>query len=183
MGTASIASNAIGMSIMQISNVPGNALCLAATTLVGQYIGKNDIKGAKETLLYLVKFTTICLVTIGIVFFPISEWLASIYTNVPEVIRITGILIKSNSIAYIAWAISFVLSAGLKGAGDTRYTMMTAFIGMWMFRIGLGYVLGIAFGMGILGIWIAMYVDWVVRGTLYLFRLKGNKWIMHRVQG
>lgn len=47
MGTASIAANAIGMSISQIINVPGNALCLAATTLVGQYIGRNDIKGGK----------------------------------------------------------------------------------------------------------------------------------------
>ncbi|WP_160688921.1 MATE family efflux transporter [Clostridium sp. C2-6-12] len=181
MGTASIAANAIGMSIMQIMNVPGTALCMAATTLVGQYIGRNDVKGAKDTLLYLVKFTTICLVSIGLLFFPISEWVASIYTDVPEIIKLTGILVKSNSIAYLAWAISFVLSAGLKGAGDTRYTMITAFVGMWMFRIGLGYILGIVCNIGILGIWIAMYVDWIVRGTLYLYRVRGTKWITHRV--
>jgi putative MATE family efflux protein len=181
MGTTSIAANAIGMSIMQIMNVPGTALCLAATTLVGQYIGRNDVKGAKDTLIYLVRFTTVCLVSIGIVFFPISELVASIYTDVPEIIKLTGILVKSNSIAYLAWAISFVLSAGLKGAGDTRYTMVTAFVGMWMFRIGLGYILGIVCNIGILGIWIAMYIDWIVRGMLYLYRVRGNKWIMHRV--
>lgn len=181
MGTASIAANAIGMSISQIINVPGNAICLAATALVGQYIGRNDIKGAKSTLIYLVKFTTVCLVSIGIVFVPIAEWVASLYTNVPEVIRLTGLLIRSNSIALLAWAISFVLSSGLKGAGDTRYTMMTAFIGMWIFRIGLGYIIGIVFKVGILGIWIGMYVDWIVRGTLYLLRLRGTKWILHRL--
>jgi putative efflux protein, MATE family len=181
MGTASIAANAIGMSISQIINVPGNALCLAATTLVGQYIGRNDIKGAKSTLMYLVKFTTVCLVSIGIIFAPIAEWVASLYTNVPEVIRLTGLLIRSNSIALLVWAISFVLSSGLKGAGDTRYTMMTAFIGMWIFRIGLGYIIGIVFKVGILGIWIGMYVDWIVRGTLYLLRLRGNRWILHRL--
>lgn len=181
MGTASIAANAIGMSIMQIMNVPGSALCMAATTLVGQNIGRNDVKGARDTLIYLVKFTTVCLVSIGIIFFPISEWVASIYTDVPEIIKLTGILVKSNSIAYLAWAFSFVLSAGLKGAGDTRYTMVTAFVGMWMFRIGLGYILGIVCDIGILGIWIAMYIDWIIRGTLYLFRVRGNKWIMHRV--
>ena len=181
MGTASIAANAIGMSISQIVNVPGNALCLAATTLVGQYVGRDDVKEAKSTLIYLVKFTTICLVSVGILFVPIAEWLASLYTNVPEVIRLTGILIKSNSIALLAWPISFVLSAGLKGAGDTRYTMMTAFIGMWIFRVGLGYMLGIQLRIGILGVWIAMYIDWIIRGTMYLFRLKGNKWLMHRL--
>ncbi|WP_160687416.1 MATE family efflux transporter [Clostridium sp. C2-6-12] len=181
MGTASIAANAIGMSICQIINVPGNALCLAATALVGQYVGRNDIKGAKSTLIYLVKFTTVCLVSIGIIFVPIAEWVASLYTNVPEVIRLTGLLIRSNSIALLVWAISFVLSSGLKGAGDTRYTMMTAFIGMWIFRIGFGYIIGIVFKVGILGIWIGMYVDWLVRGTLYLHRLRGTKWILHRL--
>jgi len=181
MGTSSIAANAIGMSITQIINVPGSALCLAATTLVGQYIGRNDIKGAKSTLIYLVKFTTVCLVSIGILFVPIAEWVASLYTNVPDVIRLTGLLIKSNSLALLAWPISFVLSSGLKGAGDTRYTMMTAFIGMWIFRICLGYILGIVFEMGIIGIWIAMYIDWIVRGTMYSLRLRGEKWVLHRL--
>jgi Na+-driven multidrug efflux pump len=52
---------------------------------------------------------------------------------------------------------------------------------MWAFRIGLGYVLAIVLKMGILGIWVAMYIDWLVRGIMYSFRLRGNKWIMHRV--
>lgn len=181
MGTASIAANAIGMSISQIINVPGNALCLAATTLVGQYVGKNDIKGAKSTLIYLVKFTTVCLVSVGCLFVPIAEWMASFYTNDLEVIRLTAILIKSNSIALLAWAISFVLSAGLKGAGDTRYTMITAFIGMWIFRICLGYILGVVCRIGILGIWLAMYADWIIRGLMYLTRMKGTKWLKHRL--
>ena len=181
MGTASIAANAITMSITQIINVPGNALCLAATTLVGQYVGRDDIKGAKSTLLYLAKFTTVCLVTVGALFVPISKWIASFYTNDPEVIRLTSILLASNSIALLFWASSFVVSAGLKGAGDTRYTMLTAFIGMWIFRICLGYVLGIVLKVGILGIWIAMYTDWFVRGTMYLIRLRGTKWLNHKL--
>ncbi len=181
MGTASIAANAIGMSISQIINVPGNAICLAATTLVGQYVGRNDIKGAKSTLIYLVKFTTICLVSLGCLFVPIAEWMASFYTNDSEVIKLTAILIKSNSMALLAWAISFVLSAGLKGAGDTRYTMITAFIGMWVFRICLGYILGVACRIGILGIWLAMYIDWIIRGLMYLMRMKGTKWLKHRL--
>ncbi len=181
MGTASIAANAITMSITQIINVPGNALCLAATTLVGQYVGRDDIKGAKSTLFYLAKFTTVCLVVVGALFVPISRWVASFYTRDPEVIRLTSILLASNSIALLFWGSSFVVSAGLKGAGDTRYTMLTAFIGMWIFRICLGYVLGIVLKVGILGIWIAMYTDWFVRGTMYLIRLRGTKWLKHKL--
>lgn len=181
MGTTSIAANAIGNSIAIIINVPGNALCLAATTLVGQYVGRDDIKGAKNTLIYLVKFGTIALVTLGILFIPIAPWLSSLYTDSQEVINLSSKLIATNGIALIAWSMSFILSSGLKGAGDTRYTMLTAFIGMWIFRIFIGYILGIILNVGLVGIWIAMYIDWFVRGTMYCVRLKGNKWIAHRI--
>ncbi|SFC55702.1 MATE family efflux transporter [Clostridium uliginosum] len=181
MGTASIAANAIGMSIASIINVPGCALTLAATTLVGQYIGRDDIKGAKSTLIYLTKFGTVCLVSIGLLFIPIAGWVSSLYTDSPEVISISATLIRSNSIALLIWPISFILSAGLKGAGDTRYTMLTAFIGMWIFRIFTGYILGVVFGFGVLGVWIGMYADWAIRGTMYCFRLKGEKWLKHKV--
>ena len=181
MGTASIAANSIAMSISQIINVPGNALCIAATTLVGQSIGRDDVKGAKSTLIYLVKFATVCLGTIGLLFVPISEWLASLYTNSEEVIHLTAVLIKANSMAIFVWPLSFVLSGGLKGAGDTRFTMITAFIGMWIFRICIGYILGIVLGFGVLGIWIGMFIDWAVRGIMYSCRLKGIKWLKYKI--
>ena len=181
MGTNSIAANSIAISISQIINVPGNALCLAATTLVGQAIGRDDVKEAKSTLIYLVKFATVCLGTIGLLFVPISEWLASLYSNLDEVIKLTALLIKANSIAIFVWPLSFIISAGLKGAGDTRYTMMTAFIGMWIFRICIGYILGVILGMGVLGIWIGMFIDWIIRGIMYCIRLRGTNWLKYKI--
>jgi putative MATE family efflux protein len=181
MGTASIASNTIGMSIAQIANVLGNSLAIAATTLVGQYVGRNDIKGAKGTLIYLCKFATLCMVVVGAICMPLSPFLASLYTDSPEVISLSATLIRANGIAMIIWPISFVFSAGLKGAGDTRYTMVTAIIGMWLFRILIGYLLGVILGLGVLGIWIGMFSDWLVRGTMYSLRLRGTKWLKHRI--
>ncbi|MBH9771121.1 MATE family efflux transporter, partial [Clostridioides difficile] len=59
--------------------------------------------------------------------------------------------------------------------------MMTAVIGMWIFRIFTGYVLGVVLEFGVLGIWIGMYTDWLVRGALYCLRLRGTKWLKHKV--
>jgi putative MATE family efflux protein len=181
MGTTSIAANTIGMSIATMINVIGSSLALAATTLVGQYVGRNDIQGARSTLIYLTQFATVCMAVIGALFFPISPWIASLYTDSREVIRLSSTLIRTNSIALLVWPISFVLSSGLKGAGDTRYTMTTAIVGMWIFRIFTGYMLGIVLNFGVLGIWIGMYTDWVVRGLLYCFRLQGEQWIKHKI--
>ena len=74
-----------------------------------------------------------------------------------------------------------MLPAGLRGAGDGRYTMVTSILGMWIFRIGLGYVFGVILKMGVTGVWIGMYVDWIVRGSLYYLRLRGGNWKKHVV--
>lgn len=95
--------------------------------------------------------------------------------------RSLGIMGAAHAIALLVWPISFVLSSGLKGAGDTRYTMTIAIISMWIFRIFTGYLIGIVLNFGVFGIWIAMYMDWLVRGILYCFRLRGEQWIKHKI--
>jgi Na+-driven multidrug efflux pump len=47
---------------------------------------------------------------------------------------------------------------------------------MWLFRITLGYLLGAVFNFGLVGVWLGMVIDWVVRGTLYYIRFKKGKW-------
>jgi len=54
-------------------------------------------------------------------------------------------------------------------------------LSMWLFRVIMGYVLGIIFKMGILGVWLAMDLEWGVRSILFMTRLKGKKWYMHKV--
>jgi Na+-driven multidrug efflux pump len=102
--------------------------------------------------------------------------MASIYNKNSEIIELTSRVIRLNGFLIVIWPFSFVLPAGLKGAGDVKYTLVTAVIGMWIFRITLGYILSIILGIGLLGVWIAMYTDWIVRGILYYFRLRGGKW-------
>lgn len=179
MGTIAIASNSIGGSVVSMLNVPGVALSIAATTLVGQNMGKGDCEEAKRSLLYLNKITVISFLVLSLLSFPMAYLLASLYTDNHEIIKMTGKLIKLNAFCMPLWPFSFVLPAGLKGAGDGKYTMITSIIGMWLFRITLGYFLGIPMGLGVAGVWIGMYTDWVVRGTLYYIRLKNGKWNKH----
>jgi putative MATE family efflux protein len=181
LGTASIAANSIAGSITGIFNVPGSALSTTATTMVGQSIGRGDSDGAKKLLLYLTKLSTVSLALLGIISFPFANSFAALYTDNSEIINIAGNIIRLNSICTILWSISFVLPAGLKGAGDAAYTMYTSIAGMWLFRIVLGYILSITFKFGVIGVWIGMYVDWIVRGTMYYLRLKGSKWNKHGV--
>lgn len=176
MGTVSIASNAITGSIANMLNVPGMALSIAATALVGQYMGRRDSEQAESCLSYLTKVSTICLVILGALSIPSAKFLTSLYTDNQDIVLLSANLLKLNGLCIPLWSISFVLPAGLKGSGDARYTMVSSIIGMWIFRISMGYVLGIPLKMGLIGVWLGMYTDWLVRGILYYLRFKSGKW-------
>ncbi len=179
MGTVSMLSNSIANSITNMLNIPGNSLSTAATTVVGQSIGRGNTDEAKQDLLYMTRLALVCLVALALLTLPFLRVLVSLFTNNPEALAYTTQILKLNALAIPLWAFSFVLPAGLKGAGDGTYTMMTSMFGMWAFRVGLGYVLGITFKIGVAGIFIAMYIDWGVRGFLYYLRFKGSKWLKH----
>lgn len=181
MGTVSIASNAIGGSIASMLNIPGAALSIAATAIVGQNIGRGKSEEAESSLKYLLWFSSACLAALGLISVPLSRTLASLYTGDSDIIALASRLIRVNAVFIPFWPMSFVLPAGLKGAGDAKYTMITTIIGMWVFRITLGYILGIPLKLGLIGVWLGMYTDWLVRGTLYFLRLRSGKWKDHVV--
>ena len=176
MGTISIASNSITSSIGSMLNIPGNALCIAATALVGQHMGKGETEEASDTLAYITKLSTVSLIVMALVFLPFSGLAPRLYTNDTNIINLSRNVCILYAIFIPIWSISFVLPAGLKGAGDAKYTMVTALIGMWLFRITLGYFLGINLNLGLIGVWCGMFVDWAVRGILYLIRFKKGIW-------
>lgn len=177
MGTVAIAANYIAGSISSLINIPGSALSIAATTLVGQNMGRGESEEAKSTLLYLTKLSSVCLLVLCGLSFPTAGLLASMYTSSGDVVAMSAHLIRLFAIATpLLWSFSFLLPAGLKGAGDAKYTMVSSFISMWAFRITLGYIFGIPLKLGVAGIWLGMFVDWLVRGVLYYRRLRGDKW-------
>ena len=47
---------------------------------------------------------------------------------------------------------------------------------MWFVRIALAYLIGVSLHVGLLGVWIAQTLDWVVRAGFYIVRYLGYKW-------
>ena len=176
MGTVAIAANAIGGSIATMLNIPGNSLCITATALVGKHMGAGEGKEAENSLAYITKLSTISLTAVAIIFIPFLGKIVSLFTNNQEIIHLAAAVLLVNSLCIPLWSISFVLPSGLKGAGDVKYTLITTIIGMCLFRITLGYLLGIVLKFGLIGVWTGMVIDWVVRGTLYYLRFKKGKW-------
>ncbi|BDH45273.1 MATE family multidrug exporter [Salmonella enterica subsp. enterica serovar Choleraesuis] len=177
MGTSVIAGNFIAFSVASLINLPGNALGSASTIIVGRRLGKGEIAQAELQLRHIFWLATIGLTIIAWGSAPFAGLLASFYTSDPEVREVVKVLLWLNAAFMPIWAASWVLPAGLKGARDARFAMWVSLLGMWGCRIVAGYILGIMLGMGVVGVWLGMFLDWAVRGVLFYWRMISGRWL------
>ncbi len=181
LGTVPIIIYYISMSLQGLMCVPGNAIGLASTALVGKYMGKGERERARQYLAYMLKLGNICMMALVILCFLFFPFLVSLYTPNPKIIERTTFLLRTLILANPFWSASFILPSGLKGAGDVTYTLTVSAGSMWLFRITFGYILGIYFKLGVFGIWLGMYADWIVRSVAFYTRFKNERWQNHIV--
>lgn len=177
LGTASITANSIAGNIGGFGVLPGSAIGLALITVVGQCIGAEDYDGAKNYTKKLMKATHIIMAGINVVIIFLIPYILKIYKVSDETAKIASTLMLYHCIlATIFWPPSFSLPNALRAAGDVKFTMWISMISMWVWRIGFSYVLAIVFEMGVLGVWIAMTIDWVFRGFCFVYRFFKEKY-------
>jgi putative MATE family efflux protein len=176
-GTDQIAANGITNSLVMIAISFATAMNLSIVTVVGQCVGAGDYSQATYYTKKLIKITyiaTLCISLAEILFLP---WILKLYTLSAEVTQLTYILVMiHNCFAIILWPISFTLPNGLRAAGDVRFTMIISISSMFILRISFGYILGIVFQMGVIGVWVAMGADWMLRSIVYIARFKSGRW-------
>lgn len=183
-GTASIAANACASTVETLADIPAIAIGLALVTIVGQCVGAGDYKQARYYAKKLLKYAYLFLILLNIVIFAMAGVISGWY-NLTDMGNMYAIqLIRYHSICCMAiWPLAFTIPSVLRAAGDAKFTMTTSIVSMWIFRIGLAYVIGGYMGMGVLGVWIAMTIDWAVRALLNVIRFHGRKWEGRAVVG
>lgn len=183
-GTAQISANAMSNNIAAVSILMGQAISLAVVTVVGQCVGAQDLRQVRRYGLQLM-LVGAALVTLscGAVML-LLPLLIRLYNASPETAGYIRQVITANCIMVpLAWAPSFILPGALRAANDVRYTTVVAVLSMWVFRVGFSQILGVRLGWGVVGVWMAMFLDWVVRAGCYLPRFLTGGWKKHATYG
>jgi putative MATE family efflux protein len=181
-GPVAVAANYIAFSIAGIMNIPGNSLSVASTTLVGQAVGRGDEVGAAASMRYVLRLGWVLTGMIALCFAPLVPAVVGLYATEAQVATQTATLVWLNCAFLVVFPTTFILPNGLRGAGDARFAMLTTIIGMLLFRILLGYVFGVLLDWGIVGVWLGMFTDWLLRSALYLWRLYSGGWRGHALK-
>ena len=177
LGTSAIAINAVTGNFNSYANIAGNGINLAIITIIGQCRGNNNIADVKYYTKLLTGLALGATAIICLPFFIITPQVISFYgleeSSIATAIPICRLCLVMCS---LLWPFAFSLPNMLKAVGDVRYILFASFSSMWICRVGGSYLMVKVFGMGVEAIWYAMYIDWAVRGTLYLTRVLRGRW-------
>lgn len=176
-GTAQISANAVANNLDSIGCIPGQAIGLGLITVAGQCIGAQDQKAAISYTKKLVGLTYLVDGALNLAVILGMPLLLGLYSISAETHQLAWLLVLIHcACGIVLWPVSFVLPNALRAANDVRFTMMVSIASMMIWRLGFSYVLGIGFGMGAVGVWIAMIIDWVCRSLFFAGRFVSGKW-------
>jgi putative MATE family efflux protein len=182
LGTLALTSYAITNSIALLFQIGPNSLSIAIVTVVGQCIGRRNVEDARKFIMSMIGLGTILFVIADVVLLPLFPFLIKLFNPPAEIIPTIFILILISAVGHpLLWPASFIMPSALRAAGDSNFTSIASLLSMWLLRVILGYVLGITFGYGIIGVWAAMNIEWGMRTLIFVWRFKGKKWYAHKL--
>lgn len=173
LGTTAIAGFAVASNLVTLHYLPGNALGLGLITIVGQCVGAEEYDQAKQYTKKLVALNYGLLVIICGLMALGNRQIVGIYQLSPEATKLAAELILVHGCAMIIWPLSFALPNALRASLDARFTMMISVFSMWTFRIGFAYLFVKGMNLGVMGVWLGMFIDWIFRAGVFCWRFRG----------
>lgn len=174
-GTDPYAAYGIGVSILSFSFLIGLGFSIAASTLVGQHLGAGEPEAAARSGWRAMALSMGAMVVFGSGIAIFAGPIARFMIQDPKVVHYTVFFIHVLASVQVLMAIEFALGGALRGAGDTRFPLLTVLAGLVAVRISLAGIFA-WLGWPVEWIFAALIADYAVKSVLYVARFRGGRW-------
>ena len=183
-GTYQIAANGISQSIWSVAALISVTMGPVFITVIGQCMGAGDIQQAEYYFRKLTKLTVCISIAWNTLIFLLTPFLIKIFAVSHQTGRLILWLVLIHNVANaIVFPFADPLGKGLRAAGDAIFTMGISLFTTIGVRLIFSILLGIVLDLGVIGIALAMCLDWTVRGIIFWIRFRQGKWKTYKVIG
>ncbi|WP_109688572.1 MATE family efflux transporter [Tumebacillus permanentifrigoris] len=176
LGTAALTTKVYTQNIMMFVFMFSLAVSQATQIMVGHFVGAGQKEDAYQACMRSLKLSFLVSLSMAGVFSIFREQLMGFFTDDPSIISMGSKLILMTLILEPGRTYNLVVIAALRAAGDAKFPVYMGILSMWGISASLAYLLGIHYGLGLLGMWIAFTVDEWFRGLFMLWRWRSRKW-------
>lgn len=176
IGTPELAAANVLITVLLFAILPGLALGIACTTLVGQALGARNPDDAYQWAWDVCKVTVILLTILGMPMWLVPDLVSSIFIHEPTTRELARWPMRIMGLTMPLEAIGFAFMHGLLGAGDAKRVMLVSIGTQWLIFLPLAFIVGPVLGYGLLGVWLLQGGSRGIQAFLFTQMWRGRKW-------
>ena len=176
IGTVEVAATEVVFTLAMASFLPAVGFGVACATLVGKALGEEDPERAAVSMLESVRWSVIFMGTMGILFLLFPRPILLIFTNDGEVIEMALVALRILGVVQFFDAVGMTLWFALSGAGNTLFPAIIDLSLSWGIFLPGSYLLGIVFGYGLIGPWLAFAIYLFLYAICITWKILKGDW-------
>ena len=178
MGTVAISAQAMTDILELVNGIFSNSVGIGLMTVVGQCIGARRQEEAKYYIVKLMGIAWIGVLVSCLLVLAVTKPVTWISGMEPDAARMCFEMVAvMTAVKPLVWVGAFGLPYGFRAAGDVKFPMIVSVSSMWCCRVGLCIFLVRVFHFGLMGVWIGIFTDWIVRAVIFSMRFASGKWL------
>lgn len=179
MGVAELATHSVTIQIQNIVLLFSLAIGFATEILIGHLIGAGRLHEAdrhvRRSLRWGIAVSTGAMLAAALA----APWILPLLTHEPRVIEAATTLLWIAVLLEPGRVFNLVVINALRATGDARFPVATGAVSMLVVMAGGAWLLGVHFGLGLPGLWLAYTADEWVRGLTMMTRWNKRGWLPH----
>jgi len=183
LGEVELTVTNIVLTIDMLAFMPVIGISIATSTLVGQSMGRGEPDLAEKTTYSALLMAVAYMGLMAMIFVLFPDQLFSLFKTRGQgtqdfavILRYGRYLLILVAIYSLFDALGLAFSAGLKGAGDTRFVMWCSVIAGWTLFVPPVYLTVSVFHRGLILAWVWATLYIVLLGLVYFWRFRKGKW-------
>ena len=176
-----MATYTICMQIQNMSFTFGDGLSIASSSLVGRSLGA---KRPDMAIIYGKTAQRLALMVSAVLFFVFAfgrYFFVGLFSDTQKILEMGSVIIMLIAVSSPFQLSQVVLNGCLRGAGDTKFVAVTSFVSITFIRPILTWVFCYPLGLGLVGAWLSLIADQVVRLVFAMWRFGQGKWTAKKV--
>ena len=181
MGATSMAASQTFLVLLHLSFMQVVGIQIAASTLVGRYVGAQDLDAAARSHRAALLLGVVLSAVVSFLFVAAPGPLLRIFTDDASVLSLGLPLLWLGAAYNLFDAVAIVASGSLRGAGDTRFPFWVQTATAWLVYLPVSWVLGVWLEGGLLGAWVGASIYSLALSILFVWRFRSGAWKSIRI--
>lgn len=177
LGTASVAVGHVLVNLSLLLILPGVGVGVAAMSLVGEALGRDDQHAAHRWGLDALRVAGILLSALALPMLLLPTQVLGIFFSSHELVALGTLPLQITGVMIVLDAAALVLAQALMGAGAQRTVMLLTLSMQWLLFLPLAWWVGVGLQQGLLGVWLIQLFYRLANSAGFLWVWQRKRWL------